>query len=68
MKFKNNVKFCMLQRKNMQVFIGPLPEEGRFKSINPFLPKLFRKTTEKPQEMIFYGLCDLCAIREDPTH
>ena len=35
---------------------------------NPFLPKLFHKTTEKPQEMIFYGLCDLCAIREDPTH
>ena len=33
---------------------------------NPFLPKLFCKTAEKPQEMKFYGLCDLCAICEDP--
>jgi len=34
--------------------------------INPLLPKLTYETTKITQEIIFYGLSDLCVICEEP--
>jgi len=34
--------------------------------LNPLLPKLIYETVKITQEMIFYGLSDLCTIHEGP--